>query len=209
MIASERLRYNGLNGPLKASSTVHCNIAFGDMLLNAPVAYLELHIDDLLPILIDMLSDIPRTDFERRLSWTGRFAYLTSEMLRLMFHFSEWAASDQLVFSIVSAALRITSSQPRYGDQTVRAIVTFINEMVKNVKTSTCRFSFPNLWLISNDAAGSTRTPHTVGTCITRIIPRDYFDIIPLGFITVGALGYRVATDLLSRICRSFERPVE
>ncbi|KAF8350539.1 hypothetical protein F5887DRAFT_939764 [Amanita rubescens] len=102
-----------------ASSTVHCNTAFGDMILNAPVAYLELHIDELLPILIEMLSDIPRTDFERRLSWI------------------EWAASDQLVFSIVSAALRITSSQPRYGDQTVRAIVIFINEIVKNVKTST------------------------------------------------------------------------
>ncbi|KAF8743615.1 hypothetical protein AX14_001677 [Amanita brunnescens Koide BX004] len=101
------------------SSAVHCNIAFGEMVLNAPVAYLELHIGELLPILVDMLTDIPHTDFERRLSWT------------------EWAASDQLVFSIISAALRITSSQPQYGDRTVGAIVTFINDMVKNIKTST------------------------------------------------------------------------
>ena len=42
------------------------------MVLNAPVAYLELHIGELLPIMIDMLTDMPHTDFERRLSWTGQ-----------------------------------------------------------------------------------------------------------------------------------------
>ena len=62
--------------PLQTSSAVHCNIAFGDMVLNAPVAYLELHIGELLPIMIDMLTDIPHTDFERRLSWTGQFLSL-------------------------------------------------------------------------------------------------------------------------------------
>ena len=54
----------------------------------------------------------------------------------------EWAASDQLVFSIVSAALRITSSQSQYSDRAVEAIVTFINEIVKNVQTSTCKLAF-------------------------------------------------------------------
>ncbi|KAF8623467.1 hypothetical protein AX15_006251 [Amanita polypyramis BW_CC] len=102
-----------------SSSSVHCNVAFGDMVINATSDYLDSHVDTLLPILTGILLDIPLVDFEKRLSWT------------------EWALPDQLVFSTVSAVLRITSSQPQYSDQAVSAILAFITQTVKNVETST------------------------------------------------------------------------
>ncbi|KAK2466763.1 hypothetical protein APHAL10511_001021 [Amanita phalloides] len=103
-----------------SSSGVRCNAAFSDMVLNAPISYLELHIDTLLPILTEMLTDIYRMDFERCIFWT------------------EWALPDQFIFYTVSAILRLTtSSHQRYSDQAVGAILAFIVQTVKNVKTST------------------------------------------------------------------------
>ncbi|KAF8637362.1 hypothetical protein AX17_002861 [Amanita inopinata Kibby_2008] len=102
-----------------SSSSVHCNTAFGDMVVNTSSDYLESHIDLLLPILVDILTDVPRVDFDNHLSWT------------------DWALPDQLVFSTVSALLHLTNAQPEKSNRAVAAILSFIAETVENIKTST------------------------------------------------------------------------
>ncbi|PFH54176.1 hypothetical protein AMATHDRAFT_52986 [Amanita thiersii Skay4041] len=102
-----------------SSSSAHCNVAFGDMIVNFPGDYIEGRLEIVLPILVDLLTDIPRIDFDRNLSWI------------------DWSLPDQLVFSTVSALLRITSSQPGHSNQAIAAILSFISATVENIRTST------------------------------------------------------------------------
>ncbi|KAJ7286212.1 hypothetical protein C8J57DRAFT_1496884 [Mycena rebaudengoi] len=74
-----------------SASRVHCNIAFGELVVNFPEVHITNAIDTLMPALIDVLSDVPYIDFDKCLSW------------------EEWALPDQLVFSTVSALLRISA----------------------------------------------------------------------------------------------------
>jgi hypothetical protein len=48
----------------------------------------------------------------------------------------DWALPDQLVFSTVSALLRLSSSHLQYAEQATSAISTFIALMVKTIGTS-------------------------------------------------------------------------
>ena len=50
---------------------MHCNIAFGELLFNFPEAHISQTIHNILPVLIDVLRDIPYIDFDRCLSWEG------------------------------------------------------------------------------------------------------------------------------------------
>lgn len=52
---------------------------------------------------------------------------------------SEWALPDQLVFSTVSALLRICGAHPEYADRTVTSIITFVTDIVENLQESSCR----------------------------------------------------------------------
>ncbi|KAM6500354.1 hypothetical protein JOM56_003368 [Amanita muscaria] len=102
-----------------SSTSCHGSIAFGNMIVNAQMTYLVAHIETLLPILVDIVAGIPLVDFDRHLSWT------------------EWALPDQLVYSTVSALLRITSSQTQYSDRAISAILSFIALIVKSIEAST------------------------------------------------------------------------
>jgi hypothetical protein len=51
---------------------------------------------------------------------------------------SEWALSDQLVFSTVSALLRVCNSHQRFGESAIQAILRLISEIVKKMKAGTC-----------------------------------------------------------------------
>ncbi|KAJ8594622.1 hypothetical protein M405DRAFT_469254 [Rhizopogon salebrosus TDB-379] len=97
----------------------HCNIAFGELVANFPDEHIAKQIDTLVPVLLDLLHDVPRMDFDRCLSW------------------DEWALPDQLVFSTVSALLRICGAHQEYADKVVKFIITFIADIVENLKDST------------------------------------------------------------------------
>jgi hypothetical protein len=49
----------------------HCNIAFGELVANFPDEHIARQIDTLVPVLLDLLHDVPRMDFDRCLSWDG------------------------------------------------------------------------------------------------------------------------------------------
>ncbi|KAK7038059.1 hypothetical protein R3P38DRAFT_3311292 [Favolaschia claudopus] len=101
-----------------SASRVHCNIAFGELVVNFPETYIESAIDTLMPALIDVLRDVPYIDFDKCLSW------------------EEWALPDQLVYSTVSALLRITSSHQQYSEAATNAIFSFISRIVEKINTT-------------------------------------------------------------------------
>jgi hypothetical protein len=56
---------------LQPASRIHCNIAFGEFVVNFSDSYISSSIDTVVPILVDMLRDIPFLRFDRTLSWDG------------------------------------------------------------------------------------------------------------------------------------------
>lgn len=48
---------------------------------------------------------------------------------------AEWALPDQLVYSTVSALLRMASAHPRYSAAATEAVCAFISDVVNNIKT--------------------------------------------------------------------------
>ncbi|KAG0701518.1 hypothetical protein DFH29DRAFT_926376 [Suillus ampliporus] len=102
-----------------SEARAHCNIAFGELVANFPDQHIAKQIDTLIPVLTDLLHDVPHVDFDRCLSW------------------DEWALPDQLVFSTVSALLRICGAHPEYADNAVTSIITFVTDIVENLKEST------------------------------------------------------------------------
>ncbi|KAJ7217187.1 hypothetical protein GGX14DRAFT_440647 [Mycena pura] len=102
-----------------SASRVHCNIAFGELVVNFPQVHMSNAIDTLIPALIDVLRDVPYIDFDKCLSW------------------EEWALPDQLVFSTVSALLRISTSHDQYSEATTTAIFSLISRIVEKLNTAT------------------------------------------------------------------------
>lgn len=56
---------------VKSASRVHCNIAFGELVVNFPEAHINEAIDVLMPALLDILNDVPFIDFDKCVSWQG------------------------------------------------------------------------------------------------------------------------------------------
>ncbi|EPS96826.1 hypothetical protein FOMPIDRAFT_1052946 [Fomitopsis schrenkii] len=96
-----------------SNSRVQCNIGFAELAVSLP----EAHVDQTVPVLVDILRDVPYIDFDQCLFW------------------EEWALPDQLVFSTVSALLRIANSNPDYRKHAFGAIVGFAKEIVSLLKT--------------------------------------------------------------------------
>ncbi|KAG2135222.1 uncharacterized protein EDB93DRAFT_1242600 [Suillus bovinus] len=101
-----------------SEARAHRDISFGELVANFPKEHIARHIDTLILVLMDFLHDVPRVDFDRCLSW------------------DEWALPDQLVFSTVSALLRICGAHPEYADRAVTSIITFVTDTVGNLKES-------------------------------------------------------------------------
>ncbi|KAF8579311.1 atypical/PIKK/PI4K protein kinase [Ramaria rubella] len=91
-----------------SSSRVHCNIGFGELAVNMAKS----HSDSTISVLIDILRDIPFIDFDKTLSWT------------------EWALSDQLVFSTVSSLLRLAMTHNEYRSIIIDSIFDFAKATV-------------------------------------------------------------------------------
>jgi phosphatidylinositol 4-kinase len=98
-----------------SEASAHYNIAFGEHVANFPEEHLTKHI----PVLTDLLHNVPRVVFDQCLSW------------------DEWALPDQLVFSTVSALLRICGAHPDYADRVVTSIIAFVTDVIANLKEST------------------------------------------------------------------------
>ncbi|KAK0497081.1 hypothetical protein EDD18DRAFT_1165281 [Armillaria luteobubalina] len=100
------------------ASRVHCNIAFGELVFNFPESHISERIGTIMPVLIDVLRDVPYIDFDRCLSW------------------EDWSLPDQLVFSTVSALLRVSGLHPQYSDSATGAIVAFISDIQTKIPTT-------------------------------------------------------------------------
>ncbi|KZP21149.1 hypothetical protein FIBSPDRAFT_788486 [Athelia psychrophila] len=100
------------------ASTAHCNIAFGEMVINFPKDHIENNIQTVIPVLVEMLGSVPVVNFDQCLSW------------------QDWALPDQLVFSTVSALLRITSVHTEHSETAVNAILAFIVKVTENLQTA-------------------------------------------------------------------------
>jgi phosphatidylinositol 4-kinase len=116
---------------------VHCNIAFGELVVNFPDTQIAETIDVLMPALVDILDDIPFIDFDKCLSWQGKCrVYVYMKVVSLLTYFwTDWALPDQLVYSTVSALLRLSSSHPEYTRQATTAICSFISQTVEAIKS--------------------------------------------------------------------------
>ncbi|OCH92135.1 atypical/PIKK/PI4K protein kinase [Obba rivulosa] len=96
-----------------SNSRAQCNIGFAELAVNLPHA----HVNDTVPVLVDILRDVPYIDFDKCLAW------------------EEWALPDQLVFVTVTALLRIASSHQEYREQAIGAIVKFCSQVVKQLQS--------------------------------------------------------------------------
>jgi phosphatidylinositol 4-kinase len=119
----------------KPASRVHCNIAFGELVTSFPSFHVDNTIDSIVPVLLDILGDVPYIDFDKSLSWEGK---QNNPILPHSAHpVLEWALPDQLVFSTVSALLRISNSHPQYRELSATAINAFISLAAEKIMTET------------------------------------------------------------------------
>lgn len=96
-----------------SASRVHCNIAFGEMASNIPPE----HSTESTAVLIEILKDIPYIDFENSLVW------------------EDWALPDQLVFSTVSALLKIAATYSEHRSNVMEALRTFSLKIINQLKS--------------------------------------------------------------------------
>jgi phosphatidylinositol 4-kinase len=52
---------------MQSASRVRCHIGYGELAMSLPHSFLS----NIVPVLIDILRDVPRIDFDESLSWEG------------------------------------------------------------------------------------------------------------------------------------------
>ncbi|GBE82149.1 Phosphatidylinositol 4-kinase stt4 [Sparassis crispa] len=95
------------------NSRIQCNVGFAELAVNLPNS----HVNETIPVLVDILRDVPYVDFDQCLAW------------------EEWALPDQLVFAVVSALLRIASSHPARREVVMQALQNFVMNIVSKLNT--------------------------------------------------------------------------
>ncbi|KIK92048.1 hypothetical protein PAXRUDRAFT_830328 [Paxillus rubicundulus Ve08.2h10] len=101
-----------------SEARAQCSIAFGELVVNFTEEHMHNQVDTLTAALAESLRDAPQVDYDQCLSW------------------DEWALPDQLVYSTVSALLRICSTHGDRVDQAINAILSFIVQLVEGLKTA-------------------------------------------------------------------------
>jgi len=124
---------------LQPASRIQCNIAFGELVVNFSDTYISNSIHTVVPVLVDMLQGIPFLRFDRTLSWDGAAYHFAAAVAELTFPSTDWALPDQLVFSTVSALLRVSNDHPNYGVQATSAIFDFTFQTIARIHSSTCK----------------------------------------------------------------------
>jgi hypothetical protein len=97
----------------------------------------------------------------------------------------DWALPDQLVFSTVSALLRLSSSHPQYAEQATSAICDFIAKTVKKIETS--RRKWCQGPIILHSQGSSAGCADTIYTCCPWVIPCHQLNLISLDLRPVGS----------------------
>lgn len=59
------------NNLIQPASRIKCNIAFGELVVNFSDSHISNCIDTVVPVLVEMLRDIPFLRFDKTLSWDG------------------------------------------------------------------------------------------------------------------------------------------
>ncbi|KAH8995365.1 hypothetical protein EDB92DRAFT_1794754, partial [Lactarius akahatsu] len=95
-----------------SASRARCNIGFSELSVNMSPSLLH----STVPVLLDVLRDIPYIDFDMNLTW------------------DDWSLPDQLAYSTVSALLKLAAVHPEYKDVVMRSISTFTSVLVKNIQ---------------------------------------------------------------------------
>lgn len=75
VLQPSRLKPPITDSPCKTEARAHCNIAFGEMVVNLPERHVRDEVDALLAVLIGVLDDAPHIDYDRSLSWDGEHTY--------------------------------------------------------------------------------------------------------------------------------------
>ncbi|KAI6131993.1 hypothetical protein EDD16DRAFT_1821529 [Pisolithus croceorrhizus] len=96
----------------------HRNIAFGEHVANLSEEHVRFQKDALITPLLDTLHDAPHVDYDRCLSW------------------DEWALPDQLVYTTVSALLRICFVDEDSTGSVINAILGFISQVIEKIRVS-------------------------------------------------------------------------
>jgi phosphatidylinositol 4-kinase len=98
-------------------------------------------------MLINILRDTPYADFDRSLAWTGMVPFYATNIEPHYFPCADWALPDQLVFSIISALLRLSNEHPAYRDEATSAIFSFVSQTVEQIYDNSCTFFFILLYV--------------------------------------------------------------
>ncbi|KAI9508312.1 hypothetical protein F5148DRAFT_1275830 [Russula earlei] len=101
-------------GVFMSASRARCNIGFAELSVNISAALLQ----DTVPVLLDILRDIPYIDFDMNLTW------------------DDWSLPDQLTYSTVSALLKLAAVHSEYREGVMTAITTFTSVLVNKLQDS-------------------------------------------------------------------------
>ncbi|KAI0275884.1 atypical/PIKK/PI4K protein kinase [Russula aff. rugulosa BPL654] len=91
-----------------------CNIGFAELSVNISSTLLPTTV----PVLLDILRDIPYIDFDMNLTW------------------DDWSLPDQLAYTTVSALLKLAAVHTEYGDGVMTAVTTFTSVLVDKLQSS-------------------------------------------------------------------------
>lgn len=92
-------------------------------------------IDNAIPVLLDILRDIPTMDFDPTLLWHSTYIHNVPGKVRIMSTRLEWALPDQLVSATVSSLLRLASSFPQYRPPVTSSILEFSSTIIEQLKS--------------------------------------------------------------------------
>ncbi|KAL4067760.1 hypothetical protein J3A83DRAFT_4359655 [Scleroderma citrinum] len=95
-----------------------CNIAFGELVVHFPDERIREQKGALIDSLLAVLRDAPHIDYDRSLAW------------------EEWALPDQLLFSTISALLRVSFVNEDSSHLIIDAIACFIAQVVEKLMTA-------------------------------------------------------------------------
>ena len=109
----------------------------------------DAHIETTVPVLVEVLRDVPYIDFDHCLAWDGMF--FTHRVINISHVTLDWALPDQLVFKTVSALLRTSSTHPEYRRAATQALISFSERILNMLQTGDCEYLDLRFLIILNE----------------------------------------------------------
>lgn len=122
---------------VQPASRANCHIGFAQVAAKLP----DPHVDSVVRVLIEVLRDIPRMDFDQCLVWDGAFTVPFVPVVLVLTNNVEWAIPDQLVYNTVSSLLRLAASHPGRRLSVTDAILEFAERIVTLLQNEHRTFS--------------------------------------------------------------------